>query len=121
MMKLGSGTDKLRPSNLAILRLKVAFSLPYRHSCRQLALHDCSLHEQALPPHSQVHRIMHQADLKHQVALIVLLMNLEVTLWMCTYWANLRCLSTNYDMTAVAALPYLYLALFKYLRSLDVL
>ena len=53
-------------------------------------------------------------------SLIVFRVNFKVTLGMVAGRADLRCLLTDYDMTAVAALPHLDLALGKDLRRLYV-
>ena len=41
-------------------------------------------------------------------------MNLEISLRMRAYRTNFRCFLAYYDMTAVAAFPYLHFALLKY-------
>ena len=41
-------------------------------------------------------------------------MYLKITLWMIAGRAYIRCCGTDYDMSAVAALPYFDLALGKY-------
>ena len=48
-------------------------------------------------------------------------MNFKVALRMVAYRAYLRSLCSDYDVTAVSALPYLYFALLKYLGSLYIL
>ena len=53
--------------------------------------------------------------------LIVLCVNLEVRLGMCAGRADLGSLGAHYNMSAVAALPYLNLALLKYLSCLKVI
>ena len=48
-------------------------------------------------------------------------MYLKITLWMIAGRAYIRCCGANYDMSAVAAFPYLDLALSKYGGGLHVL
>ena len=52
--------------------------------------------------------------------LIIFCMDLKEGLRMSAYRANLRSVCSDYDMTTVAAFPYLHFALCKYLCHLDV-
>ena len=71
--------------------------------------------------HTQNHKYRPPLTVEEQGFLVVLGVNLEVSLWMSACWADLRSLCANYDVTTVAALPYLHLALLEHLSSLDVL
>ncbi len=54
-------------------------------------------------------------------ALVVCAVNLKVSLRMCAGGADLGSLCANYDVTTVAAFPYLNLTLLEYLSCLNVL
>ena len=53
--------------------------------------------------------------------LIVFCMYFKIALWVIAYRAYFRCFCSHYDMSTVTAFPYFDFALFKYLRSFNIL
>ena len=53
--------------------------------------------------------------------LVVLFSYFKISLWMVAYRTDIRCFCSNYDMTAVSALPDLYAAFLKYLSGLHII
>ena len=87
------------------LYVSISIVAIFAERCKRYCFDNKIVHQQ-IKKYPQLRILNKKKSGKYRSCLLIILsLNLEVRLWMSTYWTKLRSLLANDDVTAVRALP----------------